>query len=165
MKGWSRTTRNKHESRIENRHELDIERAKELYDTEATETERYRFVDFVHLLMRRMDLSETYSRKVAEWFEREYNISLVRRRGLVRQPCTKEFKEHMRQLKLGKPNILTPEGRARMSEASRTRQLGQKYELSASGKRLGKKHLSDPNVTINIDTYTHSKIITAEIEV
>lgn len=165
MQGWSQSTRKKHESRIEKKHELDLERAKELYDTEATEVERYRFVDFVHLLMRRMDLSQTYSRKVAEWFEREYNVSFVRRKGLVRPPRSQEFREHMRQIKLGKPNVLTPEGRASISESSRTRQLGQKYELSANGKKLGKKHLSDPNAPMNISTYIPSKIINAEIEV
>ena len=164
MQGWSQATRKKHETRIEKRHELDLERAKELYDTEATESERYRFSEFVHLLMCRMYISETYARSLSKSFEREYNVSFVRRKGLVRPPRTQEFREHMRQIKLGKPNILTPEGRARMSEASRNRQLGQKYELSANGKRLGKKHLGD-SAPIEIETFIPPKIINVEIEV
>lgn len=162
---WSSETRKKHERNYELRYERDVERAKELYDTEASDTERYRFVEFVHLLMTRMNISQTYARKIAAMFERQYDTHLVRRKGLTRPPCTDEYRKHMSEIKKGQHYTWSDEARAKFGEMMRERQLGQKYTLSASGKKLGKAHLGDPNLQINIETYIPSKIINAEIEV
>ena len=162
MRGsWSPERRKKYELEMERKHELDVERAKELYDTEASDSERFRYKEFVMLLVHRMNISESYARTIVAMFERQYDTYLVKRKGLKRPPCTQEFRDHMREIKKGKPNNWTPEGRARFSEAVRSRQLGQKYTLSACGKRLGKTHLGDSApIQLNIN-----KTMSADIQV
>ena len=162
MRGsWSPERRKQYEAEIERKHELAVERAKELYDTEASDSERFRYKEFVMLLVNRMNISESYARTIVAMFERQYDIYLVKRKGLKRPPCTQEYRDHMREIKTGKPNNWTPEGRARFAEAVRSRQLGQKYTLSACGKKLGKTHLGDSApIQLNIN-----KTMSADIQV
>jgi len=156
---WSSETRKKHERNYEIRNEHDVERAKELYDTEANDSERYRFVEFVHLLISRMNISESYARKIAAMFERQYDTHLVRRKGLTRPPHSEEYRRHMSEIKKGKC-LLSEEGRARIGAAASARQLGQKYTLSACGKKMGKTHLGeDTNLKFTMPSSFSSDII------
>lgn len=121
-----------------------VEQLYDYYCTEATEEEKLFRSVFREKVLDLMKCSRQKSFELVKAFEQTYAITFVKWHFTKTHPMSDKVKAAL----LASHKPWTDERRAKHGALTSARQLGKTYTLSASGKRLGKKNLSEQDITV-----------------
>lgn len=131
----------------EKRRKLFDSQVEQLYDyycTEATEEEKLFRSVFREKVLDLFKCSRQKSFELVKAFEQTYAITFVKWHFTKTHPMSEKVKAAL----LASRKPWTAERKAEFSARVSARQLGKTYTLSANGKRLGKKNLSEQDITV-----------------